>query len=106
MLHAGVHEVVYEVFVNFIYTALDGPYDASAAYHGVEGAHVDATLGEGGLYEVLAPVELIGHLLESRQFVGSMVDGECVVGTVVGEDRDFCRGRPGIYGKNFKRHGL
>ena len=33
---------------------------------------------------------------------GSMVDGECVVGTVVGEDRDFCRGRPGIYGKNFK----
>lgn len=73
MLHTGVQQVVAQVVVDFVDTALDGADNAATAYHGVERTEVYALLGKGFFDELLAPVKLVDDLVELRQLFGRMV---------------------------------
>ena len=72
----GVHQVVLQSCVYFIYARFDRLDQTAATDHGREGLHVEVVLCECFEYHLLAPVELVDDARETCDLLGRMAQGE------------------------------
>ena len=72
----GVHQVVLQGCVYFIYARFDRLDQTAATDHGRERLYVEVVLCECFEYHLLAPVELVDDARETSDLLGRMAQGE------------------------------